>query len=92
MFQGLGNTKPVLLSSGARLITYGMPVIWLSAQSGFRIVDVWYLSIATTTLQAVLSLWLLRREFGKRLVAFVPGSGEGGRPRIGTKASLFKGG
>jgi Na+-driven multidrug efflux pump len=77
MFQGLGNTKPVLLSSGARLITYGMPVIWLSAQSGFRIVDVWYLSIATTTLQAVLSLWLLRREFGKRLVAFVPGSGEG---------------
>jgi Na+-driven multidrug efflux pump len=68
MFQGLGNTKPVLLSSGARLITYGMPVIWLSAQPGFRIVDVWYLSIATTTLQAVLSLWLLRREFGKRLV------------------------
>ncbi|MGZ3294108.1 MAG: MATE family efflux transporter [Xanthobacteraceae bacterium] len=72
MFQGLGNTKPVLLSSGARLITYGIPVIWLSAQSGFRIVDVWYLSIATTTLQAALSLWLLRREFGKRLVPFVP--------------------
>ena len=65
MFQGLGNTKPVLLSSGARLITYAMPVIWLSAQSGFRIVDIWYLSIATTTLQAALSLWLLRREFGK---------------------------
>ena len=49
-----------------------MPVIWLSAQSGFRIVDIWYLSIATTTLQAVLSLWLLRREFGKRLVPLVP--------------------
>jgi len=68
MFQGLGNTRPVLLSSGARLITYAMPVIWLSAQSGFRMVDVWRLSIATTTLQAALSLWLLRLEFRKRLV------------------------
>jgi hypothetical protein len=28
---------------------------------------VWYLSIATTTLQAALSVWLLRREFSKRL-------------------------
>jgi len=67
MFQGLGNTRPVLLSSGARLITYAMPVIWLSMQSGFRMVDVWRLSIATTTLQAALSLWLLRLEFRRRL-------------------------
>jgi Na+-driven multidrug efflux pump len=37
MFQGLGNTRPVLLSSGARLITYAMPIIWLSARPGFRI-------------------------------------------------------
>ena len=72
MFQGFGNTKPVLLSSGARLITYAVPVIWLSTRPGFRIEHVWYLSIATTTLQAALSLWLLRREFGKRLVPFVP--------------------
>jgi Na+-driven multidrug efflux pump len=71
MFQGLGNTRPVLLSSGARLITYAMPVIWLSAQSDFRIEHVWYLSIATTTLQAALSLWLLRLEFRKRLVPLV---------------------
>ena len=67
MFQGLGNTKPVLLSSGARLVTYALPVIWLSTRPGFRIEHVWYLSIATTTLQAGLSLWLLRREFRKRL-------------------------
>jgi putative MATE family efflux protein len=71
MFQGLGNTKPVILSSGARLITYSMPVIWLSARSDFRIEQVWYLSIATTTLQAALSLWLLRLEFRKRLLALV---------------------
>ena len=68
MFQGLGNTRPVLLSSGARLMTYALPLIWLSAMPGFRIEHAWYLSIATTTLQAGLSLWLLRLEFGKRLM------------------------
>src|SRR5207248_10154983 len=34
MFQGLGNTKPVLLSSGVRLITYALPGLWLSASAG----------------------------------------------------------
>ena len=68
MFQGLGDTKPVLLSSGARLITYATPMIWLSARPDFRIEHVWYLSIVSTTLQAALSLWLLRLEFRKRLV------------------------
>lgn len=68
VFQGLGNTRPVLLSSAARLLTYAVPVIWLSTRPGFRIEHLWYLSIATTTLQAAFSLWLLRREFGKRLV------------------------
>jgi putative MATE family efflux protein len=72
MFQGLGNTKPVLLSSGARLITYSLPLIWLSATPGFRIEYVWYLSIATTTMQAGLSLLLLRLEFRKRLVPLLP--------------------
>lgn len=67
MFQGLGNTRPVLLSSGARLVTNTLPLIFLSAMPGFRIQHAWYLSIATTTLQAGLSFWLLRREFRKRL-------------------------
>jgi putative MATE family efflux protein len=68
MFQGLGNTRPVLLSAGARLITYALPLIFLSGMPGFRIEQAWYLSIATTTLQAGLSLWLLHLEFRKRLV------------------------
>jgi len=67
MFQGLGNTKPVLLSSFARLVTYALPVLWLSARPGFRMEYVWYLSNFTTTLQAALSLWLLHLEFRKRL-------------------------
>ena len=69
MFQGLGNTRPVLLSSGTRLLTYAVPVIWLSTRPGFAIEHVWYLSIATTTLQAGLALWLVRREFRKRLAS-----------------------
>jgi len=67
MFQGLGNTKPILLSSSARLITYALPVLWLSARPGFHIEYAWYISNATTTLQAVLGLWLLHLEFRKRL-------------------------
>lgn len=70
MFQGLGNTRPVLLSSGTRLVTNTLPLIFLSATPGFRIEHAWYLSIATTTLQAALSLWLLRLEFRKRLRPF----------------------
>ncbi|OPY94896.1 MATE family efflux transporter [Bradyrhizobium sacchari] len=66
MFQGLGNTKPVLVTSAMRILTYSLPSIWLSTWPGFRMEHVWYLSIATTTLQAALSVWLLRREFGKR--------------------------
>jgi Na+-driven multidrug efflux pump len=68
MFQALGNTKPVLLTSASRVFTYSLPAIWLSTRPGFRMEYVWYLSIAATMLQAVLSLWLLRREFRKRLV------------------------
>jgi len=73
MFQGLGNTKPALLSSGARPdhvraavdLAFGQALV-------FRIEQVWYLSIATTTLQAAFSLWLLRLEFRKRLVPVAP--------------------
>jgi Na+-driven multidrug efflux pump len=75
MFQGLGNTRPVLISSGARLLTYAVPMMFLSAMPGFRVEHAWYLSIATTTLQAGLSLWLLQLEFRKRLPASAVSSG-----------------
>ncbi|TPQ33679.1 MATE family efflux transporter [Bradyrhizobium guangdongense] len=81
MFQGLGNTRPVLLSSATRVFTYSLPAIWLSTRPGFRIEYVWYVSIAATTLQAALSLWLLRREFRKRLAPRV----DGGPARAGAE-------
>jgi len=67
MFQALGNTLPALLSTATRMITFAIPAIWLSHQPGFQIVYVWYLSVATVTLQAIVSVGLLYWQFGKRL-------------------------
>jgi Na+-driven multidrug efflux pump len=66
-FQGLGNTVPSLLSSASRLITFGLPAIWLAHQPWFELRHLWYLSVASLALQAVTSLTLMRREFRLRL-------------------------
>ena len=67
MFQGMGNTWPSLASSASRLILFVVPAIWLSTQPGFRLVHVWYLSVASNAVQAVISLLLVQREFRLRL-------------------------
>jgi putative MATE family efflux protein len=67
MFQALGNTWPSILSSATRLVTFALPALWWSGRAGFRVEYVWYLSIATVTLQAATSLWLLRGELRLRL-------------------------
>ncbi|MGH8081383.1 MAG: MATE family efflux transporter [Lysobacter sp.] len=67
VFQALGNTLPAFLSSASRLATFAIPAVWLSAQPGFELHQLWWLSVATLTVQAVLSLWLVRREFRRRL-------------------------
>lgn len=67
MFQGLGNTWPALASTATRIVTFVFPAFWLARQPGFRIEHVWYLSVATTALQAVVSLVLLRWQLGVKL-------------------------
>ena len=74
LFQALGNTMPSLLSSASRLITFALPAVWLSTRPGFTMMQVWYLSVATVALQALTSLWLLRREFRQRLAGGAPAS------------------
>jgi putative MATE family efflux protein len=69
VFQGLGNTVPAVISSASRLLSFVLPVLWLSKQPDFAMVQVWYLSVASVALQAVFSLWLVRREFRLRLVS-----------------------
>jgi putative MATE family efflux protein len=67
MFQAVGNTVPSLLSSASRLLTFVLPVLVISRLPGFHLQQVWTLSVATVTAQALFSLWLLRREFRLKL-------------------------
>jgi Na+-driven multidrug efflux pump len=69
LFQALGNTVPALLSSATRLVTFVLPAIWLSTWPDFQLKHLWFLSVSTVTLQALISLWLLRGELQKRLLA-----------------------
>ncbi|HTC77135.1 MAG TPA: MATE family efflux transporter [Terriglobales bacterium] len=66
-FQGLGNTWPPLASSALRLLIFATPAALLSLRAGFTIHQVWYLSVATVGIQAVTNVFLLRREFGRKL-------------------------
>ena len=67
MFQALGNTWPSLISTASRLVVFAVLAIWVSKRPGFALVHVWYVSVVTTTLQAVLSLLLLRSQLKGRL-------------------------
>ena len=78
LFQALGNTWPSLLSSASRLLTFVLPAVLLSGLPNFTLTQVWYLSVATVTLQALTSLALLRREFRRKLAA--PPAATGGAP------------
>jgi putative MATE family efflux protein len=67
VFQALGNTWPSLLSSASRLLTFVAPAVLMSRSPHFTLLQVWYLSVATVTLQAVTSLALLLRQLRLRL-------------------------
>jgi len=66
MFQALGNTIPSLLSGATRLVTFAIPAVWLSTRPGFELRQLWFLSVATVAVQAVISFGLLQREFRRR--------------------------
>ena len=67
VFQGLGNTVPPLLTTASRLLLFALPALWLSSTPAFQVRHVWYLSVASQGLQAVLVLVLLRRELARKL-------------------------
>jgi len=69
MFQAVGNTWPSLASSASRLITFVVPAVLLSGLPHFSLSQVWYLSVATVTLQAITSFTLLQRELRRKLGA-----------------------
>ena len=63
MFQALGNTVPAMISSGTRVVTFAVPALWMSHRAGLELRQLWYLSVATVTLQTFASVYLLRREW-----------------------------
>jgi Na+-driven multidrug efflux pump len=69
IFQALGNTWPTIASSAVRLVVFIGPALWLSTRPGFQLVHVWYASVVSMFIQAVIALLLLRREFGRKLIA-----------------------
>ena len=68
VFQGLGNTIPAMVSSGVRLAVFVPLAVWLAGRPEFHLDEVWWLSVATVWLQAVVSYVLLRQQFKRRLV------------------------
>lgn len=66
-FQGLGNTVPALVSSSSRIVSFMIPALWLAAQPQFQLVQLWYVSVASMTLQALVSFLLVRRQFQRVL-------------------------
>ena len=67
VFQGLGNTRPALLSSAIRLLVFIPIAVFIRYQPNFEIRQVWYVSILAVTLQAIASYLLVRKEFTKKL-------------------------
>ena len=72
LFQGMGDTRPSLIASATRTLTFIAPVLWLSSQPGFTLHDVWLVSVASVVAQCALAMWLLARTFKRKLGAPTP--------------------
>lgn len=68
-FQGLGHTLPALASSLLRVVLFAVPAYTLARQPSFHMRHVWSISLASVLVQTATSLWLLRREMGRRLAS-----------------------
>ena len=61
-----------MLSTAIRLAVFVPVAIWVSKQPGFHLEQLWYVSVATVWMQAVVSFLLLRHQFNRRLVEAPP--------------------
>jgi putative MATE family efflux protein len=72
MFQAMGNTIPSLLSSVMRILLVAIPVWILSRLPGFQLSSIWNFSVLAVMVQMACNLFLLRREFRRRLTFEAP--------------------
>jgi len=67
MFQAMGNTMPALIASFTRIVLVAIPAVLFTRMAGFELRWIWYLSVAAGTVQLILNLTLLHREFRRKL-------------------------
>jgi Na+-driven multidrug efflux pump len=67
MFQAMGHTIPPLMTSFGRSVIVGSAVVLIAQIEGFRLVWIWNVAVAVTWLQMGANLFLLQREFARRL-------------------------
>ncbi|MBI1210398.1 MAG: MATE family efflux transporter [Alphaproteobacteria bacterium] len=67
VFQGMGNTTPSLMSSASRIFTFVLPALWLEQKPHVTLEEFWWLSVASTGSQAIISLALVFRELRRKL-------------------------
>src|SRR4029078_13301026 len=72
MFQGLGDTRPSLIASASRIVTFAFPALWLQSQPGVTLHTFWLLSVASVYLQMLLALVLLRNQLKVKLTGLTP--------------------
>jgi MATE family, multidrug efflux pump len=58
---------PPVITSAMRLVFFAVPAFLLSRRPGFELWEVWYLAVAMVIVQMVLNVWLLQREFRRKL-------------------------
>jgi putative MATE family efflux protein len=67
IFQGIGNSVPPVIISALRLLLFAVPASLLSRTVGFELRQIWYVGVAAVIVQMSLNVWLLQREFRRRL-------------------------
>lgn len=67
VFQGMGNTLPPLFSSALRLVLFAACAVAVSRHPSFRLAHLWYLAVGTVVVQFASNMWLLHREFARKL-------------------------
>jgi putative MATE family efflux protein len=67
MFQALGNTWPSLACSASRIVLFVIPALWLAQRPEFELSQLWYLGVVTVLVQMSAALYLLHREFDRKL-------------------------
>lgn len=72
VFQALGDTRPALIASGSRLLTFAVPAVWISNQPWARLEHIWIASACAVAIHAAIALLFLRRELRLKLAGLAP--------------------